>query len=71
LAASLLAEVALGILAKTVPQMNVFVVGMPLKVGVGLLTLIAMIPMFISTMSITFDKMYGYIYLIIKSMAKG
>lgn len=71
LAASLLAEVALGILAKTVPQMNVFVVGMPLKVGVGLLTLIAMIPMFISTMSITFDKMYGYIYLIIQSMAKG
>ncbi len=26
----------MGILAKTVPQMNVFVVGMPLKIGVGL-----------------------------------
>jgi len=71
LAAALLAEVALGILAKTVPQMNVFVVGMPLKVGVGLLTLIAMMPMFLSTMDLTFEKMYSYIYLIIKSMAKG
>lgn len=71
LAASLLAEVAMGILAKTVPQMNVFVVGIPLKLGVGLLTFIAMIPMLISTMNIIFDKMYGYIYLIIKSMAKG
>lgn len=71
LAASLLTEVALGILAKTVPQMNVFVVGMPLKLGVGLLTFIAMLPMFISTMEVTFDKMYNYIYLIIKSMAKG
>lgn len=71
LAASLLTEVALGILAKTVPQMNVFVVGMPLKVGVGLLTLIAMMPMLIATMNVTFDKMYSYIYLIIRSMAKG
>ncbi|MGB7606540.1 MAG: flagellar biosynthetic protein FliR [Lutisporaceae bacterium] len=71
LAASLLTEVALGILAKTVPQMNVFVVGMPLKLGVGILTFIAMIPMLISTLNVMFDKMYGYIYLIIKSMAKG
>lgn len=71
LAASLLAEIALGILTKTVPQMNVFVVGMPMKVGVGMLTLMAMMPMFISTMDVTFDKMYSYIYLIIKSMANG
>lgn len=71
LAASLLTEIALGILAKTVPQMNVFVVGMPLKVGVGLLTLFAMMPLFIATMDVTFDKMYSFIYLIIKSMAKG
>ena len=71
IAASLLAEIALGILAKTVPQMNVFVVGMPLKVGVGLITLFAMMPIFVSTMDVTFDKMYNYIYLIIKSMAKG
>jgi flagellar biosynthetic protein FliR len=71
LAASLLAEISLGILAKTVPQMNVFVVGMPLKVGVGLVTLLAMMPMFITAMDLTFDKMYSYIYLIIKSMAKG
>lgn len=71
IAASLLAEIALGILTKTVPQMNVFVIGMPLKVGVGLVTLLAMIPMYLTTMDITFNKMYNYIYLIIKSMAKG
>lgn len=71
LAASLLTEVAMGILAKTVPQMNVFVIGMPLKVGVGLLTFMAMLPMLLKTMNVTFDRMYDYIYLIIKSMAKG
>lgn len=71
LAAILLSEVALGILSKTVPQMNVFVVGMPLKIGIGLLTLYMMMPVFIRIMTVTFDRMYGYIYLIIRSMAKG
>jgi flagellar biosynthetic protein FliR len=32
-----LTNLALGVLARTVPQMNVFIVGMPLNVGVGLL----------------------------------
>jgi flagellar biosynthetic protein FliR len=71
LAAALLTEVALGILSKTVPQMNVFVVGIPLKIGIGLLILYAMIPTFVQIMAVTFDRMYGYIYLIIRSMAKG
>ena len=71
IAAALLSEVALGILSKTVPQMNVFVVGIPLKIGIGLLTLYLMMPIFIQIMTVTFDRMYGYIYLIIRSMAKG
>jgi len=71
IAASLLAEIALGILTKTVPQMNVFVIGMPLKVGIGLITLFSMIPMYLATMDVTFSKMYNYVYIIIKSMAKG
>ena len=71
LAAALLSEVALGILSKTVPQMNVFVVGMPLKIAIGLLTLYVMMPIFLQIMTVTFDRMYGYIYLIIRSMAKG
>ena len=71
IAAALLTEVALGILSRTVPQMNVFVVGIPLKIGIGLLTLYIMMPVFIQIMTVTFDRMYGYIYLIIRSMAKG
>jgi flagellar biosynthetic protein FliR len=38
--AALLTDVALGLLARTVPQMNVFMVGMPLKILVGLLLLL-------------------------------
>jgi len=71
IAAALMTEIALGVLSKTVPQMNVFIVGIPLKIGIGLLTLFIMMPVFIQIMAVTFDKMYGYIYLIIRSMAKG
>lgn len=39
-----LVDVALGIVAKTVPQMNVFVVGLPLKVMVNFLILIIALP---------------------------
>ena len=71
MAATLLAEVALGILSRTVPQMNVFIVGLPLRIGIGLITLYIMIPVFIQIITVTFDRMYGYVYLIIRSMAKG
>jgi flagellar biosynthetic protein FliR len=39
MAALFLTDVALGIIARTVPQMNIFIVGFPLKIGVGLLAL--------------------------------
>jgi flagellar biosynthetic protein FliR len=41
-----LTDVALGIIARTVPQMNVFIVGFPLKIGAGLLILGASMPFF-------------------------
>jgi len=34
-----LLDVSLGIIARTVPQMNIFIVGFPLKIGVGLFML--------------------------------
>jgi flagellar biosynthetic protein FliR len=37
----LLVDVVLGIVSRVVPQMNVFFVGIPLKVGVGMLAIIA------------------------------
>ena len=39
MAALLVTSVAFGLVARTVPQMNVFIVAMPLKIGVGLLFL--------------------------------
>ena len=46
LAAVFLTEIALGITARTVPQMNVFIVGFPVKIGVGLFVLAGSLPLF-------------------------
>ncbi len=45
--ALLVAEVALGIIARTVPQMNVFLVGIPAKIVIGLVLIILILPLYI------------------------
>lgn len=70
-AAALISEVSLGILSRTVPQMNVFIVGMPMKIALGLLTLLCIMPVFSNTLDYLFDSMYGFISIIIQSMTKG
>ena len=46
LVALFLISVAMGILARTVPQMNVFIVGFPVQIGVGLTALTVSLPLF-------------------------
>lgn len=40
----LICDISLGIIARTVPQLNIFVLGFPVKIGIGLFTLAAVIP---------------------------
>jgi len=49
-----LADIALGIVSKMVPQLNIFVIGMPLKILLGIVVLIITIPAFISVMEEVF-----------------
>jgi flagellar biosynthetic protein FliR len=53
-AALLLTDVALGIVERAVPQMNVLVVGMPLKVGVGVFVIALTIPLLTALMGAVF-----------------
>lgn len=48
--AVLLAEVGLGFVARTVPQMNVFILGIPIKICMGLLILLTLLPMSVEVM---------------------
>lgn len=67
----LLIDILLGVLSRTMPQMNVFVVGMPLKIIVGLLIVAVSIPVFYALTGKVFDEMMEDIYYILKSFVKG
>ena len=43
--ACVLSDIGLGFLARTVPQMNIFVVGLPVKVMLGFMVLAAIVPL--------------------------
>ena len=67
----LLIDILLGVLSRSMPQMNVFVVGMPLKIIVGLLIIAISIPAFYALTGKVFDGMIEDIYFILKSFVKG
>lgn len=66
-----ISNVLLGILARTMPQMNVFVVGMPLKILVGLVVIILVFPLYVGVFEHIFDLMFENIHEFINLMAKG
>jgi flagellar biosynthetic protein FliR len=57
LAGQFLAKVVLALLARAAPQMNVFMVGFPLQIAMGLLMLGLMLPLFATTLGQVFDNM--------------
>jgi len=54
--ALLMTDVALGFIARVAPQMNVFIVGFPLKIAMGLIMLALSLPMFAAVFSGIFDR---------------
>lgn len=53
-----LVDVALGIIARTVPQLNVFVVGLPLKITVSFSVLFFFMAMYIGLIKILFQTLF-------------
>lgn len=66
-----LANILLGILARTMPQMNIFVVGLPLKIVIGLLTIMITLQFIIPFSEVLFDKISTSTYKIIQLLSKG
>jgi flagellar biosynthetic protein FliR len=69
IAAMLLTSVAFGLVARTVPQMNVFIVAMPLKIGVGLLFIGFGLPYFSAFLKTIFNDLGQDIILMLKTMS--
>ncbi|MCW2277927.1 flagellar biosynthetic protein FliR [Heliophilum fasciatum] len=65
LAVTLITDFALAIVARTVPQLNIFVVGVPLKLLVGLAAMWVLIPFYLDALdklfSIDFDQLSGFL----------
>ncbi|NLY86725.1 MAG: flagellar type III secretion system protein FliR [Tissierellia bacterium] len=62
-----LADIILGILSKTIPQLNVFVVGMPFKILIGLVLILVGIPIFFNSIDGILDLIINYIYKFIET----
>lgn len=54
-----LVDVALGIIARTVPQLNVFVVGLPLKIFVSFVVILIFLSLYIVLVENLFDVMFA------------
>jgi len=64
-----LTDVSLGILARTVPQLNVFVVGFPAKLAVALFAVIAVMPLAFGVMAGLFTGLHHDLLTLIRHLA--
>lgn len=69
--ALLLTSITLGIMARAFPQMNIFMVSMPLNIGIGFVVLGLTLPIFFHILEVSFGSMKGQIETIFRLMAKG
>ena len=67
----LLATVALGIMARAFPQMNIFIVSMPLNIGLGFLIMGGTLMIFFHVLEVSFGNLSGHIITLFRLMAKG
>lgn len=56
--AMILVDIGLGFLARSAPQYNVFVVGIPIKIMAGMVLLIILLPGFGALFQMVFDEMF-------------
>jgi flagellar biosynthesis protein FliR len=68
IAALFITNMALGIIARTVPQMNVFIVGMPLNLAVGFLISAISMSFFVFVLQGLFKGMYRDLAILIQAM---
>lgn len=71
LATMIFMDIIQGVMARTVPQMNIFVVGYPLKIGMGLLILGLSLTFFTEFFVAQLQVLRSDMYILMKAMGKG
>lgn len=69
IAVVLIVDVCLGLVGKTAPQMNIFMLGFPIKIGVGILTLAVMVPLLGTVFRSLFRMMEKDLYTLLKGLS--
>lgn len=68
IAVVLVIDVALGLMGKTAPQMNIFMLGFPIKIGMGIATLAVMLPLLGTVFQSLFRMMERDMYTLFKGL---
>ena len=68
MAVMIFTNVGLGIIARTVPQMNIFIVGFPLQISLGLIFLGITSPLFVRLTQAIFNGLEGKIVTLMRLM---
>jgi flagellar biosynthetic protein FliR len=66
--ALLFTNLGLGLIARTVPQMNVFIVGFPLQIAIGLIGVGLTIPLFLHIATGLFSNLPAEMGLLLRAM---
>ncbi len=69
IAVVLLIDVALGLLSRTAPQINVFMLGFPIKIIFGLVTLSVMVPVLVRVVYSLCRAIENDIYILLKGLS--
>ncbi len=69
IAASLLSVIAFGVLARAVPQINIFIVEIPFKIFIGLVVLLVTVPIIVESYNNIFDKMFNDIGTMLRELS--
>lgn len=69
IAVLIITDLAMGLIGKTAPAMNIFMLGFPLKIAVGVLCLATLMPAFASVFKMLFDTLQKDLFLLMKGLA--
>lgn len=68
IAVLLFTSVGMGLVARTVPQINIFIVGFPLQIAIGLISVGVTLPIFLSVLGSYFSNLEGEIISLLRLM---
>ncbi|HHT01269.1 MAG TPA: flagellar type III secretion system protein FliR [Firmicutes bacterium] len=69
IAVLVVADLALSLVARTVPQLNVFILGFPLKAGLGMIVLLAILPLLVTAFTGLFGQLEQDLLLLLRGWA--